>query len=73
MGVPRQVAEVRASGLLTLGEVAELLGVGATTLARHEGVLWEAPPRHGTGKVRGYTPELVRQIRRALRKKGTTR
>ncbi|WP_437309925.1 MerR family transcriptional regulator [Sorangium sp. So ce388] len=72
-GLPSQVATLRASGLLTLHEVARELGVGATTLRRHEGVLWEPPPRHGTGKVRGYTPEQVRAIRRALKKKGTIR
>ncbi len=70
-GLQRQVADVRASGLLTMHEVARRLGVGPTTLRRHEGVLWEPPPRHGAGKVRGYTPEQVRTIRRALKKKGT--
>ncbi|MGK3995163.1 hypothetical protein [Sorangium sp. So ce1024] len=67
MGVRRQADEVRAAGMVTRRQLASELGIGATTLARYEGVLWPAPARYGTGQVRAYPPELADKVRAAIK------
>ncbi|XXX73038.1 hypothetical protein WMF30_35850 [Sorangium sp. So ce134] len=49
--------------------MAQMLGIGKTTLRRIEGTLFEPAPRQGSRKPRVFTPEQVELIRRTLRER----
>ncbi len=61
-----QVEQLQDAGLLTSKKVAELLGIGVTTLRRLEGVLAESVRRYGKRNMRVFTHEEVEALRKAV-------
>jgi len=69
MATTKEVRALREAGLLTAPDVAKALGIGATTLRRLEGKLFEPVQRQGKRKMRVFTPEQVEVLRKELREK----
>jgi len=55
----KEVKAIRDGGGLTSHQVAQLLGIGRTTLLRLEGVAYEKPKRVARRSIRVFTPEMV--------------
>jgi len=66
MKMTKEVAEVRADGLMTSHDAARTLGIGVTTLLRIEGVAYAPVPRRGKRRLRVYSPEVVTAVRAFL-------
>jgi hypothetical protein len=66
MRMTREVVELREGGGMTCAEVAKALGIGATTLRRMEGDVYERLPRRGKRGMRVFTTEVIAQIRQHL-------
>lgn len=67
MKMTKEVAAVRADGLLTSRDAARALGVGVTTLLRLEGAACPPVPRRGKRRLRVFSPETVEAIRTFLK------